>query len=108
MIIKELIQEYEMFGIHLWLENEKLKFRAEKGTLTEERKQKLVEHKSEIIEFLSKRDKIVMEHKEETQFEPFQLTDIQAAYNLHRLVIGNIGNIINQRFYILDFQSQLL
>lgn len=50
MIIKELIQEYEMFGIHLWLENEKLKFRAEKGTLTEERKQKLVEHKSEIIE----------------------------------------------------------
>lgn len=93
MIIKELIQEYEMFGIHLWLENEKLKFRAEKGTLTEERKQKLVEHKSEIIEFLSKRDKIVMEHKEETQFEPFQLTDIQAAYLVGRKSVYEYGGV---------------
>ncbi|CVI64917.1 Phenyloxazoline synthase MbtB [Clostridiales bacterium CHKCI001] len=93
MIIKDLIQEYEILGIHLWVENEKLKFRAEKGVLTEQRKQELIKHKAEIIKYLSTKDNILIEHKESTQFEPFQLTDIQAAYLVGRKSVYEYGDV---------------
>lgn len=93
MIIKELIQQYEVLGVHLWTENGKLKFKAEKGILTEERKNELVKYKTEIINCLSKREQISVVHDAKCQFEPFSLTDIQAAYLVGRKSVYDYGGV---------------
>lgn len=80
--MRELVNKYEKLGVKLWVEAGNLKFRAPKGTMTEERKRELKENKEAIIRFLVQMDQV--SHDEEGRFAPFPLTDIQAAYMVGR------------------------
>ena len=50
--VEELIQSYEDMGIHLYLDNDKLKFKAPVGAMTAERKQELKKYKEMLITYL--------------------------------------------------------
>ncbi|MCR8746648.1 methyltransferase [Romboutsia lituseburensis] len=54
MITKEYIESLEDRGIYLWEEENQLRYKAKKGSMKEDIKQKLSENKGEIIEFLKR------------------------------------------------------
>src|SRR5687768_11257027 len=95
MNVRDLVREYEDQGIRLWEEDGSLKFRAPKGVLTEERRSGLRERKEKIIEYLRKRQEASEFHSQPgARYEPFPLTDIQAAYLLGRresFAYGGVG-----------------
>lgn len=78
MEILELIKKVEEKGIQLWLEGEKLKFRAPESAMTDEIRNQLKENKQEIINLLQERKSPV--HDEDGRYESFELTDIQSSY----------------------------
>lgn len=80
--MKNLIAKYRELGVKLWVEDGSLKFRAQKGVLTPERKQELKENKEELIRFLMEQENL--SHDEAGRYDPFPLTDIQAAYLVGR------------------------
>lgn len=92
MKIKELVQKYELLGVHLWVENGKLKFRTNKGILTEEHKKELIANKADIINYLSEKDNIEIKHSH-NQLEPFPLTDLQLAYLVGRKSVYDYGGV---------------
>ena len=80
MNIEKLIKEYGNYGIRLWLENDKLRFKAPSGIMTEERKNDIRRYKEDIISYLKENElsgRIV--HKEEDRYSDFSLTPIQAS-----------------------------
>ena len=89
MKIEELIEEYQKMGIELFLDKENLKFKAPKGVMTSEIKEVLKKNKQQIIEYLLREKEIKpdAEHK----YNPFPLTDVQAAY-----MLGNSGKGMEQ------------
>ncbi|WP_440055082.1 amino acid adenylation domain-containing protein [Pseudoalteromonas sp. T1lg65] len=54
-MVIEIVKQAEVAGIHLYLEDGKLKFKARQGAMTPELKQQIVSAKQEIISFLSNR-----------------------------------------------------
>ncbi|MTI60082.1 MAG: amino acid adenylation domain-containing protein [Firmicutes bacterium] len=85
MMIKELIEKYEVLDVQLWLEEEQLRYRAAEGILTKERLQELRDNKEELLEYLKEQ----REHQKffadnENRYEKFPITDIQAAYLMGR------------------------
>ena len=89
MKIEELIEEYQKMGIELFLDKENLKFKAPKGVMTSEIKEVLKKNKQQIIEYLlmEKEIKPDAEHK----YNPFPLTDVQAAYMLGNSSVYEFG-----------------
>lgn len=95
--IENLIEEYSIQGIHLWMEDGKLKYSAPKGYLTGEMLNELKEHKKSIIHFFEKH--IHLNHDEENRFKEFELTPLQSAYAMgksHNYIYGGIGS----NFYV--------
>ena len=78
--VEELIQSYEDMGIHLYLDNDKLKFKAPVGTMTAERKQELKKYKEMLITYLRYEDEEIPVSDTDNRFSIFPLTNIQAAY----------------------------
>lgn len=81
------VNRFESIGIHLWLEGEKLKYKASKESFTPEILSELKENKAALIKELKAREsedavKIVIDR--ENRFKPFPLTDVQSAYLLGR------------------------
>lgn len=89
MKIEELIEEYQKMGIELFLDKENLKFKAPKGVMTSEIKEVLKKNKQQIIEYLLREKEIKpnAEHK----YNPFPLTDVQAAYMLGNSSVYEFG-----------------
>ena len=83
--IKELVNRYAAASITLWTEDGKLKFKAPANVMTAEMKNELKNFKEDIIAYLETKDNV--EHDEEHRYEPFPLTDIQAAY-----LVGRTGD----------------
>lgn len=82
---KEIIEMFNNKGVALWQENGKLRYRAAAGTLTQEDMEFLKSNKEKILEFLSHNTGLLeIVPNEEERFEPFPLTDVQAAYLLGR------------------------
>ncbi|MFI6294957.1 amino acid adenylation domain-containing protein [Nonomuraea sp. NPDC050790] len=108
MTAGQLIAELAREGVHLWAESGRLRFRAPKGVLTEERRALLAAHKEELLEQLSHpaqpQQSQPQTHPDLTaRHEPFPLTDVQAAYLLGRGSAYDYGGTACQVYAELAF-----
>ena len=93
MIVADIVQKYEDLGVQLWVDNDQLRFRAPAGTLTEEHIKELRSCKQALLEHLKRQEPVII-HDGANRYEPFPLTDIQAAYLVgrnHDYELGGVG-----------------
>ncbi|TQM09336.1 non-ribosomal peptide synthetase [Pseudonocardia kunmingensis] len=84
MNVAELIDDLESSGIRLWAEADQIRFRAPRGTMTEERRARVRAHRDELLAHLSGAATVRAQPDPAARHEPFPLTDIQAAYLVGR------------------------
>lgn len=93
MNIGKLIKNYGNYGIRLWVQNDKLKFSAPTGVMTEERKNDIRRYKEDIIEYLKDINNSVITHNEDGRYDDFSLTPIQASYVIGKTNTFEYGGI---------------
>ncbi|MEV0675057.1 amino acid adenylation domain-containing protein [Actinosynnema sp. NPDC050436] len=84
MSAHELIAELAAAGVRLWEDAGQLRYRAPKGTLTPERVARMRAAKEELLEALRVDRLPTIVADTENRYEPFPLTDVQAAYLVGR------------------------
>ncbi|MBV6697770.1 non-ribosomal peptide synthetase [Kitasatospora aureofaciens] len=85
MNVTELIAELQDAGVQLWEDAGQLRFRAPKGALTEELRDRLKAAKEAVLAHLAEeRDRPAVVPAPESCHDPFPLTDVQSAYLLGR------------------------
>jgi pyochelin synthetase len=94
MNIESLLDELKRAGIQLWREDEQLRFRAPRGEMTAERKRALQGAKADILAYLARgtpaQEFVVdLEHR----YDPFPLTEVQAAYLIGRGGAFELGGV---------------
>lgn len=103
-----VVNNYAKRGIILYLDEGKLKYKAQKNSLKEEDKKQLKELKQDIMTILEKEaSPIRVEYDEEKRYEPFELTDVQSAYLLGRNEAFDYAGVachiyIEQKYDYLD------
>lgn len=101
----ELIAKLREEGIKLWEEEGKLRFKAHKGVLTEDKLQQLRQQKIKILELLKKENEAVSVVEDfENRYEFFPLTDVQAAYLLGRNKAFEYGGVACHLYLELDYE----
>ncbi len=101
--IKEFIVDLEEQGIALYLENDKLKYKLNKGSLSEDIKATIVEKKSRIIDALKEESGIKLDMESDKGVVP--LTDVQAAYLAGRTGAVDWGNVGCQGYIEVNFHN---
>jgi len=77
----DLLESLETIGIHLWLEDSTLRYRAPKGVMTPERLADLRTHRDQVVAQLrAVAGSARISHDEAGRFQPFPLTEVQSAY----------------------------
>ena len=84
MNVAELIDDLESSGIRLWAEADQIRFRAPRGTMTDERRASVRAHRDELLAHLSGAATVRAEPDPAARHDPFPVTDIQAAYLVGR------------------------
>lgn len=102
MDIGALLEELDRDGVALWVEAGRLRFRAPRGTLTNERKALLGKHKQAITDRLSARTGSI-EHDSAGRHEPFPLSDLQAAYLVGRGDLYDYGGVACHAYVELTY-----
>lgn len=105
MSVASIISDFEALGVYLWAENDQLKFKAPAGVLNNSHKQRLSQHKTELLAFLADplMEKIVPD--EENRYQPFPLTDLQLAYLVGRNNVIEYGGVGCHSYIELDLPS---
>ncbi|WP_280402779.1 non-ribosomal peptide synthetase [Nocardia carnea] len=85
MNVPDLVNELRQRGVHLWADGDQMRFRAPRGVLTAEYRDRLVANKAAILDYLA-RDQAVISVSADTAaaHEPFPLTPVQQAYLIGR------------------------
>lgn len=90
---KDVLKKCSDAGIVLWVDNGKLKYKANTNVLSGEILEGLKEFKSQIIEYYEKADKnLTIAHDSKNRYEVFPLTEVQSAYLLGRGDYFDYGN----------------
>ncbi|MFD6149911.1 amino acid adenylation domain-containing protein [Streptomyces sp. NPDC060243] len=105
MNITELLAEYAAEGVELWEEDGRLRFRAPRGLLTGERRERLLAHKEEILRHLADPASRALRPDPEARHEPFPLTPVQSAYLLGRAEGHPYGGVACQAYVELDYRE---
>ena len=101
-----LIARYRQDGVRLWAEDNRVRYRAPEGYLTQERLAELRFHKDELLIELSRQSSALeLRHDEEQRFEPFPLTDLQTSYLLGRTDAFAYGGIACHVYVELRYPS---
>ena len=99
---KDVLKKCSDAGIVLWVDNGKLKYKANTNVLSGEILEGLKEYKTQIIEYFEKADKdLTITHDSKNRYEVFPLTEVQSAYLLGRgdyFAYGNTACHIYQEF----------
>ena len=74
-------------GIHLWVQEDRLKFKAPDGAMNQELREKLKKNKDQLIQFLEKKGKVGLHSNR------YLLTPIQWAYLSGRSSDFELGNV---------------
>ncbi|MBB6347807.1 pyochelin synthetase [Nonomuraea muscovyensis] len=88
-----LVGELESAGVTLWEDDGRLRFRAPKGTMTEERIAALREHRDEVLAYLRDTAENALVPAPGDRYEPFPVTDVQSAYLLGRRDVFAYGGV---------------
>ncbi|WP_188186662.1 non-ribosomal peptide synthetase [Nonomuraea sp. SYSU D8015] len=90
----QLIAQLHGLGVRLWHEGDQLRYRAPAGVMTAERLADLRAHKAGILQHL-RRESGLPEVRPDpaARYEPFPLTDVQAAYLLGRNDAFDYGEV---------------
>ncbi|AGP53603.1 non-ribosomal peptide synthetase [Streptomyces rapamycinicus] len=94
MNVGEYVEELTALGATLYEEDGRLRYRAPKGILTEERLRELRDRKHAVLEYLRTREfgpGLVADPR--ARHEPFPLTDVQSAYLLGRSEAFDYGGV---------------
>ncbi|MFI6042493.1 amino acid adenylation domain-containing protein [Nocardia sp. NPDC051321] len=92
--VEDLVSELESLGARLWEEDGKLRFRAPKGVMNEQRRALLRDHREAVLAHVRDGSVPRLVADRANRFEPFPLTEVQAAYLLGRqrsFAYGGIG-----------------
>ncbi|MFF3438558.1 amino acid adenylation domain-containing protein [Streptosporangium sp. NPDC002721] len=104
MNITELLARYARDGVVLWAQDGRLRFRAPKGFLTDERRAELRAHKEAILRHLAEaQESRTLHHDEEGRHDPFPLTGIQAAYLIGRADAYAYGGVACHAYVELEY-----
>ena len=109
MILANLLADLEQRGVRLWPDGEQLAIRAPKGALTPELRAQLAEHKTEILNRLSRCDTAELSPQApqavpdpHQRYAPFPLTDIQQAYWVGRTAAFELGSVSIHMYWELE------
>ncbi|RUP03633.1 MAG: amino acid adenylation domain-containing protein [Mycobacterium sp.] len=86
-----LIERVRNLGVQLWVDGANLRFRAPQGVLDAELKAQLSAAKSDLIAELNRETEVLRAPQD--RFEPFPLTDLQAAYSVGRTSAFRWGGV---------------
>lgn len=85
MSVVEIVSQLESLGVSLWEESGQLRFRAPQGVMTDARRAALRDRKDAVLEHLRQGSGLGQIAADPAgRYEPFPLTDVQAAYLLGR------------------------
>jgi len=98
----ELYRDLSQRGIELWVEHQRLRFRAPTGTITPEIRDELSRQRAALIALLDSGVQTGLFRDLENRGEPFPLTDIQQAYWLGRGSAFEIGNVAAYSYVELE------
>ncbi|MDF2522367.1 MAG: amino acid adenylation domain protein [Clostridiales bacterium] len=102
--INSLVTRFRSEGVSLWEEAGKLRYRAPQGMLAANDLEILKKHREEILEFLkSEQETQVVKLRPEERYEPFPLTDVQAAYLLGRSDVFDYGGTACHIYFELNY-----
>lgn len=90
--IADVLAELDAVGVQLWLEGSELRYRSPKGVMTPERLELLRSRRDDVVAALAAPTAVT--HDPDGRYEPFPLTDVQAAYLVgrgHSLPYGGFG-----------------
>ncbi|MBW3667582.1 MAG: amino acid adenylation domain-containing protein [Actinobacteria bacterium] len=93
--VDELLADLERAGIRVWEEDGRVRFRAPTGAMTDDRRSAVAAHRDALLARLREQaagPTVVAD--EAARFEPFPVTDVQAAYLLGRgsaFAYGGVG-----------------
>jgi pyochelin synthetase len=87
----ELIDRARRIGVQLWVDGDNLRFRAPQGVLGANLKAQLTAAKADVIAELTRETKVLRAPQD--RFEPFPLTDVQAAYSVGRASAFRWGGV---------------
>lgn len=86
-----LIDQVRRIGVQLWVDGENLRFRAPHGVLSADLKAALSAAKADVIAELTRETDVLLAPLD--RFEPFPLTDVQAAYAVGRTSAFRWGGV---------------
>jgi len=86
-----LIDRVRRIGVQLWVDGENLRFRGPQGALNADLKAQLTEAKADVIAELTRETELLRAPQD--RFEPFPLTDVQAAYTVGRTSAFSWGGV---------------
>ncbi|ROO60463.1 pyochelin synthetase [Micromonospora sp. Llam0] len=94
MSTRQIVAELSALGVELWEDGGALKFRAPAGVLTDQRRQRVREHRDEILALLAAdRSAVTVRTDPASAHEPFPLTDVQTAYLVGRRESFGFGGV---------------
>lgn len=106
MTVESLLAQLEQQQIHLWVEDDQLRYRAPQGALTESLRDAIACQKQDIILRLQPSPQLPQLMPVPAQhYQPFPLNDIQQAYWLGRGGNFEMGNVSTHVYLEIDCQN---
>ncbi|PKW14325.1 amino acid adenylation domain-containing protein [Saccharopolyspora spinosa] len=100
----DLVATLAKAGVTLWAEDDKLRYRAPKGVLTGDLLEQLKAGKQAVLDLL-RAEHVELTTDDEGRFEPFPLTDVQAAYLLGRNDAFGFGGVACHVYVEVSYPS---
>ncbi|WP_273320839.1 amino acid adenylation domain-containing protein [Vallitalea guaymasensis] len=103
--IEKFLEDLYVKGISLWMEDDKLHFKAPKGSISKDELNMLKENKEKIIDVLTENETIKIVPDIKSRYEPFPCTDIQSAYLLGRSDSFEYGGVACHIYLELEYDK---
>ncbi len=102
---RALLDALRAEGVHLWADAGRIHFRAPSGTLTDERRALLREHRDAVLALLEEPAAPALVPDPAARHEPFPLTDVQGAYLVGRGSAYDYGGVACHAYAELEFDD---